>query len=41
MVLPLHKNGGNITRTAPVLRIERSHLHKKIKAYGIKDENGE
>ncbi|MFH0789176.1 MAG: helix-turn-helix domain-containing protein [Pseudomonadota bacterium] len=41
IISKLHENGGNITQTASVLGIERSHLHKKIKAYGIKIENGE
>jgi two-component system nitrogen regulation response regulator NtrX len=37
----LQENQGNISQTAAVLGIERSHLHKKIKAYGIKAEDGE
>ena len=32
----LRENKGNVTRTAEALRIERSHLYRKMKAYGIK-----
>ena len=35
----LSENGGNITRTAQKIGVERSHLHKKLKSYGI-DVNG-
>ncbi|MEW6057188.1 MAG: sigma-54 dependent transcriptional regulator [Bdellovibrionota bacterium] len=31
----LRENEWNVSRTAQVLGIERSHLHRKIKAYGI------
>jgi two-component system nitrogen regulation response regulator NtrX len=31
----LHANEWNITRTAERLGIERSHLYRKLKAYGI------
>jgi two-component system nitrogen regulation response regulator NtrX len=31
----LQENGGNISRTATEIGMERSHLHRKIKAYGI------
>ena len=31
----LEKNNGNITKTARELQIERSHLHRKLKAYGL------
>lgn len=31
----LQENGGNISKTAQVIGVERSHLHKKIKGYGI------
>jgi len=31
----LGENGGNISKTALTIGVERSHLHKKIKAYGI------
>jgi two-component system nitrogen regulation response regulator NtrX len=37
----LQEYQGNITQTAEALGIERSHLHKKIKAYGIKLDNGD
>jgi two-component system nitrogen regulation response regulator NtrX len=29
------ENSGNISRTAEVIGLERSYLHRKIKAYGI------
>jgi two-component system nitrogen regulation response regulator NtrX len=32
----LRENDGNVSRTAEALRIERSHLYRKMKAYGIK-----
>jgi two-component system nitrogen regulation response regulator NtrX len=32
----LQDNGGNVSRTAEALQIERSHLYRKMKAYGIK-----
>jgi two-component system nitrogen regulation response regulator NtrX len=31
----LAENNGNITKTAEVIGLERSHLHRKIKSYGI------
>jgi len=31
----LKEHGGNVSKTANTLGIERSHLHKKIKSYGI------
>jgi two-component system nitrogen regulation response regulator NtrX len=31
----LRENGGNISKTAELIGLERSHLHRKIKAYGI------
>ena len=31
----LHQYGGNISRTAAEIGMERSHLHRKLKAYGI------
>jgi two-component system, NtrC family, nitrogen regulation response regulator NtrX len=37
----LQENEGNITQTAAILGIERSHLHKKMRIYGIKSDNGE
>ena len=29
------ENGGNISKTAEVIGLERSYLHRKIKSYGI------
>ncbi|MDJ0837011.1 MAG: sigma-54 dependent transcriptional regulator [Acidobacteriota bacterium] len=34
----LKRHEGNITKTAEALKLERSNLHKKIKAYGIENE---
>ncbi len=31
----LNENGGNISKTANTIGVERSHLHKKMKVYGI------
>ncbi len=31
----LESNGNNVTRTAEALGVERSHLHRKLKAYGM------
>ncbi|PIT99706.1 MAG: Fis family transcriptional regulator [Bdellovibrionales bacterium CG10_big_fil_rev_8_21_14_0_10_45_34] len=31
----LLENSGNVSRTAELIGLERSHLHRKIKAYGI------
>ena len=31
----LEENQGNISKTAEVIGVERSHLHRKIKSYGI------
>ncbi|MCB1049383.1 MAG: sigma-54-dependent Fis family transcriptional regulator [Acidobacteria bacterium] len=31
----LRRNEGNISRTADIIQLERSHLHRKIKQYGI------
>jgi two-component system nitrogen regulation response regulator NtrX len=31
----LHENEGNISRTAEVIGVERSHLHRKMKSFGI------
>jgi two-component system nitrogen regulation response regulator NtrX len=41
IIRKLQEFGGNIAYTAEALGLERSHLHKKIKAYGIKAEHGE
>lgn len=40
LVRKIAENGGNITRTAEVIGLERSYLHRKIKSYGI-DVKGE
>lgn len=34
----LEENAWNVSKTAQTLGIERSHLHKKIKAYGIEEK---
>ncbi len=33
----LGENGGNISKTAAAIGLERSHLHKKMKLYGIRE----
>jgi two-component system nitrogen regulation response regulator NtrX len=35
----LTENGGNISKTATTIGVERSHLHKKLKVYGIETNN--
>ncbi len=35
IVRMLNENGGNISKTAQRIGLERSHLHKKMKTYGI------
>lgn len=40
LVRKIGENGGNITRTAEVIGLERSYLHRKIRSYGI-DVKGE
>lgn len=35
LIKKINENGGNITRTAEVIGLERSYLHRKIKSYGI------
>ncbi len=35
LIRKIEENRGNISRTAEAIGIEKSHLHKKIKAYGI------
>lgn len=35
LVRKINENNGNISRTAEVIGLERSYLHRKIKAYGI------
>ena len=34
----LAENSGNVSKTAQKIGIERSHLHKKLRTYGIEDE---
>jgi two-component system, NtrC family, nitrogen regulation response regulator NtrX len=34
----LKRHRGNVTRTAEALQLERSHLHRKLKSYGIEVE---
>jgi two-component system nitrogen regulation response regulator NtrX len=41
IIRKLQENEGNITQTAAVLGIERSHLHKKMRSYEIKSDDGE
>jgi two-component system nitrogen regulation response regulator NtrX len=31
----LRENGGNVSKTAQALQLERSHLYRKMKSYGI------
>lgn len=33
--IKLHENNGNISKTAEEIGLERSHLHKKVKALGV------
>ena len=35
----LREHGGNVRRTAEALNIERSHLYRKMKSYGIDPGN--
>lgn len=39
IVRMLSENGGNISKTAQRIGLERSHLHKKMKTYGIDTTN--
>ncbi|GIL17959.1 MAG: sigma-54-dependent Fis family transcriptional regulator [Oligoflexia bacterium] len=41
LIKKIQENGGNISRTAEVIGLERSYLHRKIKAYGIEVQKGE
>ena len=36
----LEELGGNITRTARALGIERSHLYRKMRSLGLRDVEG-
>jgi two-component system nitrogen regulation response regulator NtrX len=35
IIKTLRENDGNVSKTAQVLGVERSHLHRKMKSYGI------
>jgi len=35
LIKKIEENGGNISKTAETIGLERSYLHRKIKAYGI------
>ena len=35
LIKKIQENNGNISKTAEVIGLERSYLHRKIKAYGI------
>ena len=37
----LHENAGNVSKTAEALKLERSHLYRKMKSYGIAPSKGE
>lgn len=37
IIRKLEENGWNISKTAEAMGIERSHLHRKIKSYGIEE----
>jgi two-component system, NtrC family, nitrogen regulation response regulator NtrX len=39
IVHKLQEVGGNVARAAEILGVERSHLYRKLKAYGIKEGN--
>ncbi|MCB0393781.1 MAG: sigma-54-dependent Fis family transcriptional regulator [Bdellovibrionales bacterium] len=41
IIKKLEENRGNISKTAEVIGLERSHLHRKIKAFGIDVREGE
>jgi two-component system nitrogen regulation response regulator NtrX len=40
IVRKLREFGGNISRTAAAIGLERSNLHKKIRSYGLEVKNG-
>lgn len=40
LVKKIGENSGNISRTAEVIGLERSYLHRKIKAFGIEVQKG-
>jgi len=39
IIRKLKANGGNIAKTAESIGIERSHLYRKIKSFGIEHED--
>ena len=41
LVVKLQENNGNISQTAEMLGMERSHLHKKLKALHIEPSNSD
>jgi two-component system nitrogen regulation response regulator NtrX len=40
IIQTLEQNEWNVSKTAQILGIERSHLHRKIKSYGIEEKEG-
>lgn len=38
LIKKIQENGGNISKTAETIGLERSYLHRKIKAYGIEGD---
>lgn len=38
LIKKIQENGGNISKTAETIGLERSYLHRKIKAYGIESD---
>ena len=39
LIKKIQESGGNISKTAETIGLERSYLHRKIKAYGIESDN--
>lgn len=40
LLAKIQENNGNISRTAEMIGLERSYLHRKIKAFGIETQKG-
>ena len=40
LIKKISENNGNISRTAEVIGLERSYLHRKIKSFGIEVQKG-
>jgi two-component system nitrogen regulation response regulator NtrX len=40
LLAKIQENNGNISRTAEMIGLERSYLHRKIKAFGIEVQKG-